>query len=122
MLFTLLTCTLEKEDFEASRPLAGILKHSANRYYSYFGTYAETMICGKLEGIDSQAADRKYAETIAYFRSQSMAEPGNMLAPIFRARLYAEQKKFAKAEEISNLLGAEDRKAVLAYIDQCRKS
>ena len=119
-IFTLLSCLLEKDNYAESYPVAKILKHCDNRYYSYFGRYAETMLYGKLAGMESGETVRKYSEAIAFFRSRSVSNPGDNLAAIFRARLYAEQKKFGKAEEISHLLAEEDRKAVINYIAQCR--
>ena len=42
-------------------------------------------------------------------------------AAVFRARMYAETGKFAKAEEMAGLLPAADRNAVMQYISDCKK-
>ena len=119
-LFTLLTCHLAKDDFAPAQKLANALRHSDNQYYSYFGLYAGTMAERKLTG-NSDAANRKYAEAIAFFRNKTFADASDTLACIFRARLYAEQGKYEKAAEIAHLLSDTDRQAVLDYIESCKQ-
>ena len=50
-----------------------------------------------------------------------LQNPNNNFAVIFRARMYAESGKFAKAEEMANLLALDEKEAVMSYIDECRK-
>ena len=50
-----------------------------------------------------------------------LKNPKNNFAVIFRARMYAESGKFAKAEEMASLLALEEKEAVTAYIEECRK-
>ena len=118
-VFLLLSCHLAKDDFAAAQKLADELKHSENKYYSYFGLYTGAMTERKLTG-DSDIANRKYAEAIAFFRNKTFADASDVLSCIFRARLYAEQGKFEKAAEIAQLLADTDRTAVLEYIDSCK--
>lgn len=118
-MFSLLTCYLAKDSFSEAEKIAKVLKHSKNKYYGYYGLYVSTMAYGKING-DSETTRRKYAEAIAFFRNKSFSDAADTLASIFRARLYAEQKKFEKAAEIAWLLPESDRKSVLAYIEQCR--
>lgn len=118
-MFSLLTCYLAKDSFSEAEKIAKVLKHSKNKYYGYYGLYVSTMAYGKING-DSETTRRKYAEAIAFFRNKSFSDAADTLASIFRARLYAEQKKFEKAAEIAWLLSESDRKSVLAYIEQCR--
>lgn len=120
ILFTLLSCHLAKDDYAAAQKLAHVLRHSDNKYYNYFGIYTSALTERKLTG-SSDAANRKYAEAIAFFRNKSFADATDTLASIFRARLYAEQGKFAKASEIAYLLSDTDRKAVLDYMESCKK-
>ena len=120
VVFTLLSCHLAKDEFAAAQKLANVLKHSENKYYGYFGLYTSTMAERKLTG-DSDVANRKYAEAIAFFRNRSFADATDTLACIFRARLYAEQGKYEKAAEIAQLLSDADKEAVMVYIESCKK-
>ena len=43
-------------------------------------------------------------------------------ALLFRSRMYAEQGKYAKAEELADLMSDQDKAAVLEYIRECRKA
>ncbi len=118
-MFTLLTCYLAKDSFAEAEKIANVMKHSGNKYYSYYGLYVSAMACRKNTG-DSDAARTKYAEAIAFFKSKAFSDATDTLASVFRARLYAEQKKFEKADQIAWLLPEADRQSVLAYIEQCR--
>lgn len=118
--FLMLSCVMAKDDFAEAAKWAGILKNSENVYYSYYGLYAEALSERKLMA-DPAAVEKKYVETIAYFRNKSFENPRDTLASIFRARLYAEQGSYAKASEIARLLSETDQQAVLEYIDTCRK-
>lgn len=120
VIFMLLSCHLAKDEFAAAQKLANIMKHSDNKYYNYFGIYTAAMTERKLTG-SSDIANRKYAEAIAFFRNKTFADASDTLACIFRARLYAEQGKFEKASEIAFLLADADRKALLEYMESCKK-
>lgn len=120
VLFMLLSCHLAKDEFAAAQQLANVMKHSDNKYYSYFGLYTGAMTERKLTG-NSDIANRKYAEAIAFFRNKTFTDASDTLACIFRARLYAEQGKYEKASEIACLLADEDRKSILDYIESCKR-
>jgi hypothetical protein len=45
---------------------------------------------------------------------------GNNYAVIFRARMYAEIGKYAKAEEMANLLTEADKNGMMEYISECK--
>ena len=117
--FTFISCFIAQDDFVNAGKVATVLKHSSNKYYSYFARYTEALCTGK-NSPHSQETERKYAETISYFRNKSFEDPKDSIAVIFRARLYAEQGKYEKATEISNLLSEEDRKSILKYVEQCK--
>lgn len=119
VIFILLSCYLAKNAFAEARDLAEVLKHSGNKYYSYFGLYTAAMAERKLNG-PTDTAEQKYAEAIAFFRNKTFADVTDTLACIFRARLYAEQGKYEKALELSNLLADADKKAVQDYIESCK--
>ncbi len=123
--FILLSSYISKEDYEKALEYSAIMKHSGNMYYSYFGIYSEAVCVKKLSEVaikfNKDDADRKYAEAIAFFRSKMFSNPADHFAVVFRARLYAESGKFAKASEMANLLLSEEKLSVLEYIDQCRR-
>ena len=125
LYFILLSCYAAIEDYSNARKFGGLLKHSDNVYYAYFGHYTEAFSMKKLSesssDVTKEAAERQYAETIAFYRSMMLKNPKNNFAVIFRARMYAESGKFAKAEEMASLLALEEKEAVTAYIEECRK-
>ena len=116
--FLLLTCYLEQDDFVSVSKIAQQLKASENKYYRYYGIYTDALAERKVNG-DSVSTQRKYAEALAFFRSRSFSDKKDVLASVFRARLYAEQRQYAKAQEIAQLLSDADRKAVCDYIEKC---
>lgn len=113
--FNLLSCYMSKDEFDKAGKYAEVLKHSDNKYYNYFGIYSEAVACRKVKGKTAES-DKKYAEALAFFRSKNFADPKDTLATVFRARLYAEDGKTAKAKELAVLLADEDRQSVLDYI------
>ena len=125
LYFILLSCYAAIEDYTNAHKFGGLLKHSENIYYSYFGRYTEAFSMKKLSEISTafskDSAEKAYAETISFFRSKMLQNPNNNFAVIFRARMYAESGKFAKAEEMANLLALDEKEAVMSYIDECRK-
>lgn len=125
LYFILLSCYAAVENYSGAHKFGGLLKHSENVYYAYFGRYTEAFSMKKLSESDAtytkEAVDKKYAETIAFYRGKMLQNPQNNFAVIFRARMYAESGKFAKAEEMANLLVLEEKNAVMGYIEECRK-
>lgn len=125
LYFILLSCYAATEDYSGAYKFGGLLKHSENVYYAFFGRYTEAFSMKKLSESDSvftkETVDKQYAETIAFYRSKMLQNPKNNFAVIFRARMYAEIGKFAKAEEMANLLVLDEKEAVMEYINQCRK-
>lgn len=118
--FMYLTCYTSMDDYKNAETFAAILKHSSNKYYNYFGLYSATMLYRKLNG-NSETAKQKYAEAIAFFRNKSFSDHTDILAVIFRARLYAEEGKYEKANELAHLLAETDRESIISYIEECRK-
>lgn len=125
LYFILLSCYAAVEDYANAYKLGGILKHSNNAYYSYFGRYTEAFSVKKLsvssDKFSKEDADKYYAETIAFFRNRMLKGVNNNFAVIFRARMYAESGKFVKAEEMANLLVLDEKTKVMSYIEECRK-
>lgn len=117
--FDLLTAYLAQDNFTEAEKYAMALKYSNNTYYAYFGLYTATMIARKISGLNTKTR-KQYDEALAFFRSKAFANPGDTLATVFRARLYAEDGKCRKAEELAMLLPEKDRQSVLDYIESCR--
>lgn len=126
--YTLLTCYAFKDDYENTLKYARIVKNTPNNtYYAYFGRYSEAYAMMQLakqgKGITMEEAERKYAEEIAFFRSEMLKmNMDSAYALLFRSRMYAEQGKYAKAEELADLMSDQDKAAVLEYIRECRKA
>lgn len=125
LYFVLLSCYSQKDDYKNTCKFGKLLKQSSDEYYSYLGRYSEAFSIKKLAeqstDFSMEEADNIYSETIAFYRTKMMGTPNNHYAAIYRSRMYAEIGKFAKAEEIANLLPAEDTEAVMQYISDCRK-
>lgn len=125
--YTLLTCYAFKDDFENTLKYARIVKNTPdNTYYSFFGRYSEAYAIRQLakqgKGFTKEEADRKYNEEIAFFRSEMLkANEDSAYALIFRTRMYAEQGKYSKAEELAELMSDEDKKTLFDYIAECRE-
>lgn len=119
LLFLLLSSQLALDRFADAHETALQLKDSENPYYDYYGRYVETMTCRYLD-LDRTALAKKYAETIAFFRSKIVQNHADALAAIFRARLYAEQGKYEKARQIARMLVEEDQRTIFDYIDELR--
>lgn len=125
--FMLLSCYSAKEDFEQALVYARKVKGDPNNlYYNFFGRYAEAFAIKQLAdsgkgGYTKQDADKLYDENIAFFRSEMLKSNENSAyALIFRTRMYAEQGKFTKAEELAELMSADDKASLLDYIAACR--
>lgn len=118
--FIMLSCYVAKDDFENARKIAPILSASSNKYYQYFGRYTDTLAMGKLNP-STEETKNKYDETIAFFTSKMIEDRKDTFAAIFRARLYVEQGKYLKAEEIATLLDEDSRQSILDYINSCKK-
>ena len=119
IVFTLVSCYLAIEDFQSVKDLSDYLRCSDNKYYSYFGRYTSTMASWKING-NTAEVEREYAQAIAFFRNKSFADPRDVLALVFRARLYAESGKIEKAKEIASILSDADQTAILDYIRACQ--
>lgn len=124
--FILMSCYVADGNFAEAYPLTLILKDNANAQYQYFGKYCEAAAMKQLAGTDPQftaeAAERKYAEVIAFFRSCMLRNAGDKMAAVLRTRMYAESGSYAKAEELTRLLSADERPALLEYIQKCRET
>lgn len=124
--YILMSCYVSKEDYLNALNMTRYLKDSQNTYYQYLSRYCEAYamrsLAGSSELYTKEIGEQKYAETIAYYRSRMMKDPKDKYAIVLRARMYAEQGTYVKAEEMAKLLGADERNALIQYIEQCRTS
>lgn len=126
--YTLLTCYAFKDDFENTLKYARIVRETAQRtYYAYFGRYSEAYAMMQLakqgKGYTMEEADRKYSEEIAFFRGEMLKmNVDSAYALLFRARMYAEKGKYAKASELAELMTDADKAAILEYIKECQNA
>ena len=122
--YILVTCYAAQENYQKARNFGAMLGQSEQPYFACFGRYQEAFSVKQLAEttgeVTGEDAARHYAEAIAFCRSVMMKRPGSRFAAAFRARMYAETGKFAKAEEMANLLMPDDREAVTAYIRVCQ--
>jgi len=121
--FIKLTCYLGNEDFAKAVDFVPMLKVSKNEQYTYFGTYADAFIARKLAEEDASQADsaeHKYNSAIAFFNNKAFTNPLDLFATIFRIRLYAENGKYSKAEELIKILPDALKEELNKYVADCR--
>jgi len=121
--FIRLSCYFGKEEYEKADLFAEQLRQSGNMYYVYFATYADAFIANKLSEKDAtqaKIAELKYNNAVAFFKNKSFEKPQDVFALIFRVRLYAENGKFARAEEMVKILPDALKTELQKYISSCR--
>lgn len=121
--FIRLTCYLGKEDYGSSIGLAESLKGSNNNEYQYFATYAEAFITKKFADQDisrKKVAEEIYNNAIAFFKHKGFENPADIYAIVFRIRLYAENRKYAMAEDLIKLLPDALKSELNKYVSDCR--
>ena len=121
--FIKMSCYLAKENYEKAARFAEELKQSNNEYYVYFATYADAFVAKKVADTDEaqkDIAESKYNNAIAYFRNKAFEKPQDVFASIFRVRLYAENGKYAKAEELIKMLPDVLRAELSKYVLECQ--
>jgi tetratricopeptide (TPR) repeat protein len=116
--FVLLSCYAEKEDYQKALYYARVLKGNSNPYYAYYGTYVEAF---SMKQLSLEGWESVYDGAIDFFRTRMMRVRSDRLAVVFRARLYAERGKFAKALEMVKLLPDGTKESVLEYVEKYRK-
>ena len=121
--FIRLSCYFGKEDYEKAEEFVEQLKQSSNEYYVYFATYADAFITRKIAVKDEtkkNIAEAKYNNSIAFFKNKAFENPQDVFALIFRVRLYAENGKYAQAEELCKLLPDALKTELNKYISDCK--
>ena len=94
---------------------------SSDTYFAYYGRYVEALAYRKICK-DKQKVDYKYARTMAYFRTQYLRNAADPLPNLFRVRMYAECGEFAKAKELTSIMGEAERISLMNYIKQCEET
>jgi tetratricopeptide (TPR) repeat protein len=121
--FIKLSCHLAKDNYGKAEGFAEELKQSSNEYYVYFATYADAFIAKKIADKDETQkgiAEAKYNNAIAFFRNKAFEKPQDVFASIFRVRIYAENGKFAKAEELIKILPDVLKAELSKYVSECK--
>ena len=121
--FIKLTCYLGKENYKKAAKLTLPLITSENEQYSYFATYADAFSAKKLAEKDAKLlgkAEDKYNNAIAFFNNKVFTNPLDLFATIFRIRLYAENGKCGKAEELIKILPDALKSELNKYVEDCR--
>lgn len=124
--YILLTCYAFKDDFENTLKYARLIKDNPhNVFYAFFGRYSEAYAIMQLakqgRGYSMEEANRKYDEEMAFFRAEMLKmSVDSSYALLFRARMYAERGKYAKASELAELMTDADKTAILEYIKECQ--
>ena len=91
------------------------------RYFSrYCAAWCKRNLAQRGERFSPEEGEQLYAETIAFFRDCMLKNPGDRVAVILRARMYAELGQYYKAEEIASALPAPERNELMKYIGKCR--
>lgn len=120
LYFVLTSCYMAKEDYEKAGTYAELLKHSDNKYYSYFGLYAETLV-SKFTSDSISEIENNYAKAIAFFKNKTATDYKDSMAMLFRIRLYAESGKYEKASELASVLAKEDYVSAMNYIQEWKQ-
>ena len=121
--FIKLICYFGSKAYAKAMDFVPMLKTSKNEQYNYFATYADAFITRKLAEVDaSQAenAESKYNNAIAFFNHKAFTNPLDLFATIYRARLYAENGKYCKAEEFIKVLPEALKEELHKYVADCR--
>ena len=121
--FIKLSCYIGKAEYENSIRVAEFVKQSKNEYYQYFAIYSDTYATRKLSEKDSNQeknAQLKYDNAIAFFKKKTFENSLDMFALVFRIRLYAENAKFVKANELIGLLPENLKLELQKYVETCR--
>lgn len=116
--FLLMNALISLEQFEMVKKHAAVLRSSKNTMYAFFGMYAEALAMHKT-GCD--ANDEIYDALLAFYRGRMLKKDFAPFAAMYRARMYAELGKFAKAEEMAKLVPASEKVSVAEYIQSCRQ-
>ena len=122
--FIKLSCYMGIENYDEANKYITPLKNSENIYYNYFAVYCASFIASKQAKVDEtkkELAEANYNLAIAYFKNKTFENPGDIFSLIFRARLYAENAKYFKAEEIIELFPEGLKVQLEAYIERCKK-
>lgn len=101
--YLLMNCYLNEEKFEDVITYAKeIKKVSGEEYYSLAAYYYEPFALKKLG--NTEEANKLFQESISYFRSLSLKNPGNMDSYAFRIMALREVEEYEKAMELADYL------------------
>ncbi len=123
--FIMIDCCRNEGNLQGVKKYAIKLKSSQNILYRHHGYYSEFWAANEMSKqdkiLEKKVADL-YDRAIAYYKQSSIENPGDFLAYVFRAQIYAETGKFEQAEKICEMLPGEAKTKLMEHIAQCRKS
>lgn len=106
-----------KKDFEKVIEYARILQAGDGPQNIYIGKYTEA---NAYKEMGSPEAERKYDETIRFFRNAMIKDPTDMVAVTFRIQCCIDIGRYEEAEQICNLLVKEVRETFLEKIEEAK--
>ena len=117
--FLLINALISLDQFELVKKHAALLRNSKNTMYAFFAMYAEALAVRKTGG---DANDEIYNALLSFYRGRMLKKDYAPYAAMYRARMYAETGKFAKAEEMAKLVPASEKQEVADYIMSLRQT
>lgn len=101
--YLLMNCYVNNEEFENVIECAKELKKASGEdYYSLAAYYYEPFALKNLGNIEE--ADKLFKDSISYFRSISLKDPGNIDSYAFRVMSLRELQEYEKAMELADYL------------------
>lgn len=107
-----------KRDFDKVIEYARKLQASESVQNSYIGKYTEANACKELGRPD---ANRKYEETIKFFRNAMIKDPTDIMAVTFRIQCYIDIGDYEEAEQLCNLLTKDIKEPLLEKIEEAKE-
>lgn len=123
--FIMIDCCKKSGDMQILSHYAVLLKNSKNLLYRHHGYYNEFWAIHQMSQNDSglvRKASDLYDRAIAYYKKSSVENPGDLLAYVYRAQVYADAGRFDQAEKLSELLPAEARTQLITHINNIRSA
>lgn len=121
ILFLKITIADSEKDYETSLKTAEELINSENLFLRHHAYYTTAHSLKKLAENDESREEEKqnaYNYAIAYFKNETVKNPGDFIALLYRAMCYADYGKLQEAKEISHRLPEENEKELLDYLQK----
>lgn len=122
--YILAKCGAARKDYRQMGLCAGRLKESQSMVHRHYAYYAQAYAVRAQAGDDpalQAKGERLYQEAIAYYKNCTVASPGDYSAYLYRAKLYVDRGDMERLEKISQVLPAQARQMLEAYIKEVRR-